>query len=1069
MPVRVVDRLAAAAADIEGHEIGSALEILLDVYAATRGHQLITPIEACSQRMTHWRAPKVDHGVEVAVWEMEAMNCHPADLGALIAAVPRRGVAKLVTVAGYRSPDPRLGRALIELFHDEPESSTGADISLLRKIVRHGDDKVLAELEHAGPAHATYRHLELFEIPPPLTLEVLAALDEVMAALTVTPKIAPLETIGVVDPHVSIVVRELAIVRTLGAPRERSGRDSKGAPRSGRDSRNPSKPAVIDVPTGDVTSTLPTHIGRDLHDDLVVGSAAQIGFASDDTFLASPRDLAAAAPALIRLLDLPAHPARFAILRLLAEPWRDRDFFSRFPDLDGELATIIDDGWPTYLRLLDDPDPAIQAAALTVLAHLHVPLRDFELAALYRSHAGAAAGPSSQAGRPAELRAAFLVAAGRVWRDDTRDWPLEASDPVMRFAAAIGEALCRRSVITREALAIVETVAAAPSAMVEPTLFPWFGGDVAAMARAVIAWLELPSIDEVLDVVEGRIRAGGAPADVERDGWQLARLIPRVFGRSMSRRPARASTVSYDGPGTGQNSPGGGPLSSTQQRLVAMLAFVRSKQLGDLDVPVPSPEEVRRILGIAGRTLKIPTSRPFSEWSLDDDVLLVQRAHHPTEIANIDAALDSKQRTTFLDVHTELDECPSVLEYCGAVAMVGDEHLASWLADGHPCESLRILSLWGIPSTHTIEGLAQASILEQLRWLVIRFIDASTLVRSPLLDNLELLDWRWPDDSHVLCELRSRLRKLVVMGVVSIDAIAANPSFVLEQLVVDQSRLVGTGAIGAEAFRHLRRFSAVASSVGDDDLRWLARCSRLERIDLRDTAVRDLGAISTLAELPDLVELTLPFRPRLELWLTHRELRGVTLPDDKERDAWRPRVIPRPATPASAAATQLPAPPAGVTRRFVHEVLSVCWDCGGTGRRPDGPCAMHEDTREIRYAGDAPFDVRHGVQLAASASAVHIAERHAVELARLLGLAPVIWWRFDRDDPRAYPPPASRHADEILEKGRLGGTVMWPIARLVDMPDDPIARAAVAIVDAGFSIPHLGDDGVHLAMHGITT
>jgi hypothetical protein len=911
--VAVLDQLTSAATAIAAHDIAGALDHLLDAFAVTRSHELRSAIDACSKRMSRWRMPDVGYGNEIAVWEMQADSCHPADLGAILAAAPTRAPEVVVRVAARRRQrDPRLGDAV--------RGDRGV-------IAYHGDDLALARLD---PSIA---------VDTPLDDRDRAALAVVMRALDTTPPDLVVETIGSIAPA-----------------------------------------AVDDVRA------------------LVRGEYAPI------------RDLAAAAPSLFRLLDTPGHPARLAVLAQLAAPWHDRDFFERFPDLDSPLANIVGAGWGAYLRLIDDPDPRIQAATLRVLAHLHVPLRGDTLAHLFLER-----------NRAPELRAAFVIAAGRADIDHRlRSWPVDDPAPIVRFAAAVCVALATRYSVSRETLAIIE----APPPDPDPAWFPWFDGDLAAMSRAVLAWLELPPIEGTIDALVARIGAGTSWPDDHTAEWQARRLALRVFGT---------------------NPPANGP-TDLQRRVLALLAFYHSTALDDLHLTPPDAGEIRRLLGIAGRPLRTTKPhRPFDAWRLDDSDMLDRTYTSPTEIPGIDFVSDGTH-VAFVRTRIDLDTTDNALEGSGVVALSGDPRLARWLT-GHRCESLRILDLWG-----NEPDFADAPILGQLRWLRLRASPhVPAVLASPRLTSLELLDVIGTRDLTALATLPSPLRKLVVNGELSIEAIAANESFALEDLVVETATLHGAGT-----FAKLRRLRAARSSFGDGDLRWLASCAALESADLRETSVRDLAGLEAVSQLPAMTWLAPPFRCRVELWLANRSLRGVTPPSDAERAGWRPS--PR------HDHGPLPPPPAGFARRFVHEVLHVCPDCRGTGRCPDGPCAYHEETREIRYAGDTPFDPAHGTILEHAVVAVARAEALAAELARHLGTPPVIAWRFDRDDPDAFALPPSAFDGANLRRGRLANTVLWPMERHHDAPDE-VSRLAVAILDAGFSIAHVGDDAIHLGHH----
>jgi hypothetical protein len=431
-------------------------------------------------------------------------------------------------------------------------------------------------------------------------------------------------------------------------------------------------------------------------------------------------------------------------------------------------------------------------------------------------------------------------------------------------------------------------------------------------------------------------------------------------------------------------------------------------------------------------------------------------------------------------------------------------------------------------------SVAQAPLLRQLRWLRVRATNATTLLESPHLAELELLEWHWAENiaivarfeklrclviehpqlgskpnalGEALAALRSPLRVLVVAGTVPINVIARNTSFAIQVLSLERSTLLGAECIGGLAT--LTKLYARGSTFDDTAAGGLAQCSaleladlsethitdeggralatgmltRLQTLDLTGTAVRDLDVIEQLSQLPAMTNLRLPFRPRVELWLADRALNGVELPSKNELAGWHPhptheshewsRELSYEATveeviSRASAAGRWPTPPQNVSRRFVHSVDVVCETCHGSGSDPAGPCPWHSHTELVRYTGDVPYAGQHARSFASAADAVIAAERLALELMRAfdrgIGRGSVVW-RFDTDDYHWIAPEPSPFDVDTIRRERLGGTVLWPIERRFELPEHAGYQAAVAILEAGFSIPHVAPGEVHLAFH----
>lgn len=801
--------------------------------------------------------------------------------------------------------------------------------------------------------------------------------------------------------------------------------------------------------------------------------------------------LATAVPAIDRLLRLGPSIDRVRLLQLLAMPWRRHDFFEKFVDLKSALAQIVDDAWGTYVVLMSDPDPEVAVAAMHLCAHLFVPVRDYALRGLYRERANAASDPV--------VRAAFIVAAGRSDRehsDHPMEWPLDDPQPVVAFAAATCEALGRGAWVTREALAILET----PPPAVDARRFPWFGGDLAAMSRAIIAWLQQPPIDATLDELERRIREGASTHDDSTGEWRARNLVPRVFGRHFDRAA----------------------LTLHQQRLVPVLAFYRSKELERLRIAAPPAGETRRVLGIAGRTVQLPPSFSLEEWTPERERLFGRYYSSPTEVPGIQYIAEGR-RTIGVYISDDISGCVGALEHSGVLAMKGGEPLARWIASGHRCDTVRVLELQAIPPD-VADELARAPLVRQLRRLRVRGgAPVERLLASPHLAELEALQWHGWTDAGALVGL-GRLRELALLGQTSIDqlaaalsrmtaplerveltgevpidALAGNDAFAIRELVVEHATLRGGEVLGA--LRELRVLRAAGSTfddagatalaacrelesadlshtrIGDAGAAALARLPKLAQLDLRDTDVRDLGVVEQLAHGPAMQSLQLPFRTRIELWLHRRELPAVALPDADERARWFPQPVEdeldlrgevADVFEQARARGAWPEPPPGCGRLFVVERDVPCDLCRGSGITPEGHCPNHYETEEVRYVGPLPHEPNHARRFARAARAIEVAERHAAALAtameaRGLGAPRTIAWRFDRDDWSALE--VARHAVDDLARGRLGKTLLWPYERAFEAPGDPLCRAAAAILDAGFSIVALGSAEIHLGFH----
>lgn len=1031
----MLELLAAAARAIRANDCLAALEHLLTAYATLRSHALCAPIDACARRASRWQRPWIAHGSEHAIWRMQAAAANAADLTLVLEAVPERAGELIEQLASQRErPDPRLAHALLEIASGKRRAYLRRCdwSSLFRGIARHGDDAALDELarvKHTVDADARIGYAGLVLPPSPRELEPAEreAIADIERALADTPARPEREALSGVAPHLREALQAIAC-------------------------------------GGD----------RDAAFAWLEARHAEI--------------LASAFPTIEQLLRLGPAVDRRRLLRLLGAPWRQRDFFEKYPDLDGELAQRIDDGWGTYIVLMADPDPEVAVAALHLCAHLFIPARD-SLMSWYRERAAALGDPLA--------RAAFLVAAGRADRDHRErptEWPLDDPHPVVAFAAATCEALARGAWVTREALALLET----PPAPVDARRFPWFGGDLPAMARAIIAWLQQPPIEATLEELERRIREGASTHDDTTGEWRARNLVPRVFGRHFDREA----------------------LTPQQQRLVPVLAFYRSKELERLRIAPPPTDATRRALGIAGRTLKLAPSISLDEWTPAHEQRFGRYHSAETEIPAIRCIVE-RGRTIGLDIRDDISGCVGALEHSGVLALKGGEPLARWIASGHRCDTVRVLELHAIPA-EIADELARAPLVRQLRRLILRTGGPAVerLLASPHLARLEALQWYgWSDPrplvglSHLrelallgprtatmdeladaLARMMAPLEKLVLAGEVPVDALAGNDAFAIHELAIEGALLRGAEVLGA--LRELRVLRAAGSSfddaaasalatcraletadlartrIADEGAAALAQLPRLATLDLRETAVRDLGVVERLARAPAMTTLALPWRTRLELWLRGRALPAVALPTDDERARWVPQPVEdelelhgevAEVFEHARACGAWPEPPTGFGRLFVVERDVPCDLCRGRGVTPEGHCPNHADTEEIRHVGPLPHEANHARRFARAAHAVEIAEGHAAALAsamaaRGLGAPRTIAWRFDRDDWHAIP--VERGAIDELAGDRLGETLLWPYEG-----DDPVSRAAAAILDAGFSVVALGSGEIHLGFH----
>jgi hypothetical protein len=160
-----------------------------------------------------------------------------------------------------------------------------------------------------------------------------------------------------------------------------------------------------------------------------------------------------------------------------------------------------------------------------------------------------------------------------------------------------------------------------------------------------------------------------------------------------------------------------------------------------------------------------------------------------------------------------------------------------------------------------------------------------------------------------------------------------------------------------------------------------------------------------------------------------------------------------------------------MTRRFVHDIDRVCLSCGGRGFISGEPCGCQGQNEREHHVGELPHAPAYARMFASACVAVAAAEREAGALEHALaetsaGPPMTIVWRFDLDDRGCVAPPPSVFDKANMQRGRLANTVLWPIERLWEAPGHPVYRAAVAILDAGFSVAHVTENEIHLGFHG---
>ncbi|HEU0034432.1 MAG TPA: hypothetical protein VFQ53_27605 [Kofleriaceae bacterium] len=762
---------------------------------------------------------------------------------------------------------------------------------------------------------------------------------------------------------------------------------------------------------------------------------------------------------LIRLLAIPEHPLRARILRLLARPLAQRRFFDAGYDLQASsLAKQVWKGALAYVALLEDRDPEIQIAAAYLAAHVFVPIRELRLAT-YLCNAGNRA--SNAYVHASLVLAAIRVSLGSASPQGVRRWEVRTSEPLGVLVDAIAEAAYRRAQVFADTVAILESCELPD---LDPVWFPWCAGSPRALARQAVTWLDLRPIEPTLERVERAVQQGHAHADGTPVTWLVESLVPRVFGAP---RPADPE------------------LTPVQRRLAALLAYVRSPIARELGITL-SVAATRDALGLAQRPLRVPPSMAFASWTHIHDRVLVEAIGDPTEVPGIRAIYGKGVVGIRIEDRPDdpLEQHHGLLQHTGLVALCGGDALVAWLASGQQSDAVRVVAL--AHTTVALAAIADVPLLDQLRRLVLHWArDVGALVASPRLRGLEALVWTGATElapieqleqlrelyltpqppqplDELLARLRAPLRTLeLVAAEVAIDAIAGNDALArLEHLALPRCTLRGAEVLGA--LSELRSLEAPGATLDDAGAAALARCAKLELVDLSDTRVRDIAIVDALAQLPALRELRLPRRLLIELALDGRAPACVTVPPLASLLPVRPHGVALDTLTAEV----WPEPPPGFTRHFIVDRIDRCAACGGSGRTPEGPCPMHYDDEHVFHDGPLPPDpatVRH---IASTHETFRQAEQLAARFCALLaarGLAAptdLAWHLAPGARPRSL-------LDELVRGTAHTDTALWPYAALRHATDATRELFAVAaeITDLGYWIHAIEPATLRLGMH----
>jgi hypothetical protein len=496
----------------------------------------------------------------------------------------------------------------------------------------------------------------------------------------------------------------------------------------------------------------------------------------------------------------------------------------------------------------------------------------------------------------------------------------------------------------------------------------------------------------------------------------------------------------------------------------------------------------------------------------------------------------------------------------GVIAICGGDALVRWLRRQPRIPRISILGVRSM-AQESIAELARSPVLAQIRRLVLvgggaelePVVRAAVAVESLVIYEVDALALRAA--AHVPC---THLRALRLIGrwqaahsdtvgelaelLASLSAPLA--SLELESLQAPIEAIAGNSALAALRTLGLRRchlrggellatmqslvaFRAPQSHLDDEAIVALARCARLEDVEIDAPELTDAAAIAIAgAPLPALRSLvlgtgigndgfralerstTLPALTHLRFWerplasdvrlafasSERGAFRNAVAACVRDVETWRPQAArPDPTRAdritlantadgeqAAAIARERgwwPAPPDGVTRSFVVERVNTCTVCYGGGWGPEGHCAYHMDP-ELERLGEAAHPPT-GTLVALvcrTAPSLQRAEQLCVEIARHLAdrglgkpLRHIAWhprgeaW----SDPQPPPPIASLVAR--LGPVAFASTLQWPYvcelaAARRGMPD-PIFAAASELATLGYWFAMIEDDTFHLVMH----